>query len=180
MAPLDVPLSGRIPPGELAEEGRVLGRLTDIGWGNRLRTLFADASDEPVPDDVFEACVRVLAAWEWPVRPAGVVTVASRHRPRLPTSLGERIATTGRLPLLGTVQATGDTSPRANSAQRVAALWHGLRLPDDLAARVAGLAGPVLLVDDRVDTGWTMALATRLLRTAGAPGVLPFALATTT
>jgi ATP-dependent DNA helicase RecQ len=178
MASLGVPLSGRIPAAELAEEGRALGRLTDIGWGNRLRTLFADTADGPVPDDVFDACVRVLAAWEWPARPAGVVTVASRRRPRLPWSLGERISSTGRLPLLGTVEAAADITTRANSAHRVAALWHALRLPDAVAARVAGLDGPVLLVDDRVDTGWTMAMAARLLRTAGAPTVLPFALAT--
>jgi ATP-dependent DNA helicase RecQ len=39
--------------------------------------------------------------------------------------------------------------------------------------------GPVLVVDDRVDTGWTMTVAAKLLRDAGAPAVLPFALATT-
>jgi ATP-dependent DNA helicase RecQ len=37
----------------------------------------------------------------------------------------------------------------------------------------------VLLVDDWIDTGWTMTLAARLLRQAGAPAVLPLALATT-
>ena len=37
--------------------------------------------------------------------------------------------------------------------------------------------GPVLLVDDLVDSGWTMALVARLLRRSGVPGVLPFALA---
>jgi ATP-dependent DNA helicase RecQ len=35
----------------------------------------------------------------------------------------------------------------------------------------------VLLVDDLVDSGWTMALAARLARQAGAPAVLPLALA---
>ena len=85
----------------------------------------------------------------------------------------------GRLPLLGTLRTAQDTSRRANSAQRVAALWHGLRLPDELTGRLAELDGPVLLVDDRVDTGWTMTVAARLLRTAGAPAVLPFALAAT-
>ena len=37
----------------------------------------------------------------------------------------------------------------------------------------------MLLVDDRIDTGWTMTVAARLLRQAGAPAVLPFALAVT-
>ena len=41
----------------------------------------------------------------------------------------------------------------------------------------AGLGGPVLLVDDQVETGWTMTVAAKLLREAGAPAVLPLALA---
>jgi ATP-dependent DNA helicase RecQ len=40
-------------------------------------------------------------------------------------------------------------------------------------------AGPVLLVDDLVVTGWTMTLAARSLREAGATEVLPLALAVT-
>jgi len=39
------------------------------------------------------------------------------------------------------------------------------------------LAGRVLLVDDLVDSGWTMTMVTRELRRAGAPEVLPLALA---
>jgi ATP-dependent DNA helicase RecQ len=35
----------------------------------------------------------------------------------------------------------------------------------------------VLLVDDLVDSGWTMAIVARLLRQTGAPDVLPLALA---
>jgi ATP-dependent DNA helicase RecQ len=36
---------------------------------------------------------------------------------------------------------------------------------------------PVLLVDDRTDTGWTLTEAARVLRTAGAGEVLPLVLA---
>jgi ATP-dependent DNA helicase RecQ len=35
----------------------------------------------------------------------------------------------------------------------------------------------VLLVDDRIETGWTMTVAARLLREAGASAALPLALA---
>jgi ATP-dependent DNA helicase RecQ len=38
---------------------------------------------------------------------------------------------------------------------------------------------PALVVDDRIETGWTMTVAARLLRQAGARGVLPLALAVT-
>ncbi|MGO9502969.1 MAG: hypothetical protein ACLPUO_15660, partial [Streptosporangiaceae bacterium] len=74
--------------------------------------------------------------------------------------------------------ATGQASGgQANSAQRLLAVWRELRMPAALGAAVAGLDGPVLLTDDRVETGWTMTVAARLIREAGAPAVLPLALA---
>jgi ATP-dependent DNA helicase RecQ len=54
-------------------------------------------------------------------------------------------------------------------------VWSGLdtgALPD-----LTGVGGPVLLVDDVIDSGWTMTVAARAVRRAGAPSVLPFALA---
>ena len=38
---LGVPVKGRISPGERMLEGRVLARLTDLGWGGTMRELFA-------------------------------------------------------------------------------------------------------------------------------------------
>ncbi|WP_026423099.1 RecQ family ATP-dependent DNA helicase [Actinokineospora inagensis] len=178
MATLGVPLSGKIPASRVAQPGRAVGRLTDIGWGNRLRALFSSTEDGAVPGDLVDACVRVLAAWDWETRPAGVVTVGSTRRPHLVRSVGERLSTLGRLPLLGEI-AVSASAPQANSAQRLAWLWKTITLPDDVAARVQDLTGPVLLVDDRVDTGWTMTVAAALLRDAGADAVLPFALAVT-
>jgi len=46
-----------------------------------------------------------------------------------------------------------------------------------LAAALSTVDGPVLLVDDLVDTGWTATLAARELRQAGASAVYPLALA---
>ncbi|WP_436495228.1 RecQ family ATP-dependent DNA helicase [Actinokineospora sp. HUAS TT18] len=177
MSTLGVRLSGKIKPEQCAETGRALGRLTDIGWGNRLREVFA-APDAPIPDDVFDACVKVLAAWDWARRPVGVVTIASGSRHALVSSFGSRIAQIGRLPLLGEI-STGERAPRANSAHRLAQLWGSLQVSDTLAARVSEVEGPVLVIDDRVDTGWTMTVAAAMLRDAGAEGVMPFALATT-
>jgi ATP-dependent DNA helicase RecQ len=175
MAELEVPVSGRIAFDELAEPGRVIGRLSDIGWGTRLRELLAgaDAPDVPVPKDVLDACVRVLAGWGWAERPLGVVGVGSRGRPHQVAQLARRIAEIGRLPLLGMLDPAGERPvAHANSAQRLGAVWHGLAAP-----AFTPPAGPVLLVDDVIDTGWTMTVAARLLRRAGAPAVLPFALA---
>ncbi|PNG18765.1 RecQ family ATP-dependent DNA helicase [Streptomyces cahuitamycinicus] len=189
---IGVELKGRIPAGEQAATGRALGRLSDIGWGNRLRPMLApQAPDGPVPDDVAKAVVDVLADWargpggwapgapEAGPRPAGVVTVASRTRPQLIGSLGARIAEIGRLPLLGAVEYTGDahSGSRSNSAQRLKALDGALAVPPALASALAEAQGPVLLVDDYTETGWTLAVAARMLRRSGAQGVLPLVLA---
>ncbi|MGW7081882.1 RecQ family ATP-dependent DNA helicase [Streptomyces sp. NPDC054871] len=194
LAAVGVDLKGRIPAGEQASQGRALGRLSDIGWGNRLRPMLApQAPDEPVPDDVAKAVVGVLADWAkgpggWasgsadaPPRPAGVVTMSSHTRPQLIQSLGARIAEIGRLPLFGSIEyaAGADTAhvPRTNSAQRLRALDGTLTVPSELAAALQEAGGPVLLVDDLTDSGWTLAVAARMLRRAGAKGVLPLVLA---
>ncbi|MCT4352508.1 RecQ family ATP-dependent DNA helicase [Streptomyces sp. Je 1-79] len=189
-----VDLKGRIPAGEQSSGGRALGRLSDIGWGNRLRPMLSErAPDGTVPDDVVQAVVRVLADWAkgpggWasgspdaPARPAGVVTIASRNRPQLVGSLGQRIAEIGRMPLLGAVEYAPEAEElrisRTNSAQRVVGLHQSLMVEPALAERLASAGGPVLLVDDLSDSGWTLAVAARLLRRAGAEGVYPLVLA---
>ncbi|MFG1636218.1 RecQ family ATP-dependent DNA helicase [Pseudonocardia alni] len=175
MKDIGVPLSGRIGAGEQAASGRAIGRLSDIGWGTRLRELVT-GGDDPVPADVLDALVRVLAGWGWEQRPVGVVGIGSRTRPHQLDHLARRIAEIGRLPLLGTLSPAGERpAATENSAQRLAAVWEGLdsaTVPD-----LSGVDGPVLLVDDVVDSGWTMTVAARALRRAGAPEVLPLVLA---
>src|SRR5579875_2163538 len=182
MKDLGVDASGKIPPALSAEPGRALGRLTDPGWGTRLRALLADdAPDEPPAADLVEAVVKVLAAWDWAARPGAVATVPSRTRPLLIEGLAKRIADMGRLPYLGSLAYTdGGPGPRRhNSAQRLRSLWPALTVPEPLSDALADAPGPVLLIDDRIETGWTMTVAARLAREAGAPAVLPLVLAVT-
>lgn len=173
-------LSGRIAAKLSAEPGRALGRLTDLGWGNQLRALFReDGGDGPVPDELFDAVLKVLAAWRWTERPTAVVSLPSGRRPELVASLAERISSVGRLSHLGKLgYRSGSPGAQFNSAKRVQAIRRTLVLPRALAAVVEQTSGPILLVDDRVDTGWTMTIAAALLRRAGAKVVLPLALAT--
>jgi len=167
---LGIGLSGRISGG--AEPGRVIGRLTDLGWGARLRQLL-DGPDGEVPDAVVQAAVAVLKAWNWKERPVAVMGLDSERHPLLIGSLVTRLAELGRLQNLGTLYYRPQRRPvtAANSAYRVAALV------DSWEAPTLDVSGPVLLVDDLVDTGWTMTMATQVLRSAGAPAVLPFAMA---
>ena len=171
LAKLGIKLSGRITDGP--EAGRVIGRLTDLGWGERLRRLLDDA-DGPVPEVMVRAAVDVLAAWDWAQRPVAVMGLDSVKHPVLIGSLVDRLSELGRLTNLGIVRYTPDRRPvtAANSAYRIAALNDSWEVPD-----LSASPGPVLLVDDVTDSGWTLTMAARELRRAGAPAVLPFALA---
>lgn len=174
---LGVPVKGKLAAGQQLEPGRALARLTDLGWGGRLRDLLAeDAPDQPVPPAVLDACVRVLADWDWNARPGVVAAMPSRRRPVFIESLARGLAGIGRLPFAGTLEWRGGPpsgAPGGNSAFRLASVWNrfsadGLDLP-------AGV--PVLLVDDLVDSRWTITVAGQELVRAGAGAVLPFAAA---
>jgi ATP-dependent DNA helicase RecQ len=173
---LGVPVRGRIPATEQADEGRALARLTDLGWGGTLRELFAaGAADAPIQPSVLAACVRVLGDWGWAERPVAVVAMPSRSKPQLVSTLARGIADVGRIPLLGALDLVDGGpvgGPGGNSAFRLAGEWGRFS-----AASLDIPAGPILLVDDLVDSRWTMTVAARELRRAGAIAVLPFALA---
>ena len=179
-------VKGRIPLVERVEPGRVVARLTDLGHGNALRELFAsDADGKPVdaevPTQLAGACLQVLREWDWDERPVAVAWVPGLSRPRLVAALGEGLARAGRLHVLGPLGLAPGVAPlpRANSTFRVRNLWTRFHVTPQQEAVLPGLPGPVLLVDDLVDSRWTMTVAGRLLKRAGARAVLPFALAAT-
>jgi ATP-dependent DNA helicase RecQ len=181
---LGVEAKGKIPVDDRAESGRAVARLTDLGWGGTLRELFtAGAPDRPIPDEMLGACVRVLKDWSWAQRPAAVVSIPSRSRPQLVDSMARGIARIGRLHDLGILDLVGEgarSGPGGNSAYRLADVWGQLAVGPELASGLQSLGGqPVLLIDDRVDSRWTLTIAARELRRAGAGSVLPLVLAQT-
>jgi len=173
LANLGVELKGKITDG--AGEGRAVARLTDLGYGQALRELFRPGRpDGPVPVPLVRAVVEVLGDW----RPAvdGIVVVESATRPTLTADLADGLSRYLKVPVLGRYSLADPTvepgQGAMNSAQRVAAVGRRFRLEaDDLTGR------RVLLVDDLVVTGWTLTLAARAVRRAGADAVLPLALA---
>ena len=177
---LGVPAKGKIAPGERMLDGRALARLTDLGWGGTLRAVFSPSNiDAPASPQLISACIRVLGEWGWDERPAAVVSMPSRSHPLLVESVATALAEVGRLPYLGSLDLVGDGpvgEPGGNSAYRLQSVWGGFAVGGALGSALPGLSGPVLLVDDLVDSRWTLTVAARVLRQGGAAGVLPFAL----
>jgi ATP-dependent DNA helicase RecQ len=105
----------------------------------------------------------------------------SRGKPALVESLARGISEIGRIPYLGQLEMEhgGPTGGRGgNSAYRLAGVWDRLVVGPELGTAVAGLGGQsVMLIDDLVDSRWTVTVAGRALRRAGAGAVLPLALA---
>ena len=183
MAALEVPVSGRIRPGESHEPGRAVARLDALGWGSLLRALFAGGTesagaDGPLPPALRSPVTEVLDAWSPAVD--GVVFVVSSSRPQLVEHLAGGVARHLGVPVVGVLRPLPHVSAGrhdVNSAQRLAGIWERLVLDVAPSAR-DGLEGRrVLLVDDRYDSGWTVTVASRLLRQAGAAAVHPFVLA---
>lgn len=182
---LGVPVKGKIPADQLFAEGRVLARLTDLGWGGPLRERFAEgAPDAPISEELLAACVEVMKdwaaeGWSGAGRPAAVVSVPSRSKPLLTRSFAEGIARIGQLPYLGELAILdgGPTGSRGgNSAYRLAGLWERFAVPAGITAELPA-EQTVLLIDDLVDSRWTLTITARALRQAGVGSVLPFVLA---
>ena len=173
---LGIGLKGKLRAEALAQPGRALARLSDLGWGTPVRESL-QGEDAEVSEQLVRGAIRVLAEWGWSRRPDVVVSMPSRKHPVLVDSLAQSLARVGQLPYAGALDWAegGPTStPDTNSAFRLAGLLGKFAVSRELAERINGAS--VLLVDDEVVSRWTLTVAARELRGAGAAEVLPFAL----
>jgi ATP-dependent DNA helicase RecQ len=170
-AGLDAP-RGKIKPGERAEVGRTLCRVADAGWWPAVRHALDQGE---VDDELLAGVARVLKRWPWSARPTWVTWIPSRtHGPAL-ADLATKLGRIGRLEVHEALRSDPER-PRQdvmeNSVHRLANVWGSLRAVDGALP-----SGPVLVIDDVIDSGWTMTVAAAELRAAGAAAVLPFGLA---
>jgi len=168
-------LSGRIAPDVQAQPGRALCVWGDAGWGGLVRQ--GKYRDRRFADELVEACVRLVREWNPQPGPAWVTSIPSLRHPDLVPDFARRLATALNLPFDAVLEKTDDRPEQktmANSTQQA----HNV--DGSLAIGAQALrAGPVLLVDDMVDSRWTLTVAAWLLRSHGSGEVLPLALALT-
>ncbi len=179
---LDAP-KGRIKPDRQARSGRALCRLGDGGWHVVVENLLESGATE-VSEEMVRAIAGILKRWEWDERPTWICPMPSRRRQPIIDSVAEQLGFLGKLPVYRALAATvSELAPadafqadQANSAHQVTNMWHRLSTDGVELPEPAILAGPVLLIDDEIDSRWTMTVAAHRLADAGAGPVLPFAL----
>ena len=168
-------VSGRIPEGLRAEAGKALCIWGDAGWGRTVRSGKYENGD--FPDELVAASAELIREWDLEPSPAWVTCIPSSRHPSLVPDFAKRLADALKLPFSDSLIRTGqrpEQKDMANSTQQA------LNVDGSLGVLVDKLIqGPVLLVDDMVDSRWTFTVASWLLRSRGCQEVWPFALAYT-
>lgn len=178
---------GRIAADSQARVGRALARLGDGGWDTVVEGLFKLARNgDPleVSEDMVQACAGVLKRWDWAERPTWICPMPSRRSQSVIDAVADAIAALGKLPVHRAIVADlSELAPadqyqteQANSAHQVLNMWHRLRVDPLLLPAGSVGGGPVLLIDDEVESRWTVTVASHRLVQAGTGPVLPFAL----
>ena len=165
-------LKTTIPEALRPAPGRVLCVWGDSGWGGEVADgkyragKFSDALVEA-------AAALVREKWKPDPAPAWVAAVPSARHPELVNSFARRLAAKLNLafvPVLRRARAIQPQKEMQNSVQQARNLLGAFAIGETPP-------GAVLLVDDVVDSGWTLTLLSVMLRQRGCPAVYPFALA---
>ncbi|SHN39562.1 RecQ family ATP-dependent DNA helicase [Rhizobacter sp. OV335] len=164
-----------IAQGLRGEAGRVLSRWGEPVWGQLVARGRAQGRFD---DELVEAAAELVRdRWAEAARVTWVTCIPSMRQPELVPDFARRLAEALGVPFRPALVKTRETQPQRDMENRFHQCHNldGAFVVDDQQ----GVDGPVLLVDDLVDSAWTLTLATALLRQAGAGAVYPFALAVT-
>jgi len=166
-------LQGNLPQNLRAETGRVLSRWGDAGWGQLVAD---DKHSGRFRDELVEAVADMLTTrWKPSPGPKWVTCVPSRNHPTLVPDFAARLAKRLGIPFIASVTKVRVNEPQKEQQNR----FHQCRNLDGVFAITGNISPePVLLVDDVVDSGWTMTIIAALLRRSGSGAVWPVALST--
>ena len=155
------------------QPGKALCVWGDAGWGR----LVSDGKyrGDRFADELVDACAALVREWQQVPRPAWVTAVPSHRRPHLVPDFASRLAQALELRFQSVLERK-ETRPEQKTMEN----------SDKQARNVIGslavdrrqvLQGPVLLVDDMVDSRWTFTVVAWELRRRGSGEVWPLALA---
>lgn len=158
-----------------AQPGKALCVWGDAGWGGLVRQ--GKYHDGHFSDDLVAACVKMIQEWNPQPSPTWVTCVPSLRHPELVPNFAQRLAAALGLPfhmVIAKTDARPEQKTMANSTQQARNIDGSLALNGQPIP-----PGPVLLVDDMVDSRWTLTVSAWLLRQSGSGVVWPMALSQT-
>ena len=163
-----------IPAAERSEVGQALAVWGDDGWGRSIER--GKYADRRFRDDIVDALAALLDSWSPPTPIQWVTAVPSSRSgdlvPDAARRLAERLGVSYR-PAIERIAERPPQEAQANSAHQRS------NVEDAFAVSGEVSTGAVLVVDDLIDSGWTLTEVGRVLRRAGSGPVVPLALATT-
>lgn len=162
---------GRMPQTLLARQGKALCIRGDSGWGELVEE---GKRTGRFSDELVDACVRLFYEWRPVPPPQWVTCIPSLRHPHLVPDFAARLARALNLPFHPVLAQTVDRPPQHTMANSTR---HALNVDGTLRLTERPPQGPVLLVDDIVNSRWTFTIASWLLRRAGVAAVFPLALA---
>ncbi len=156
--------------------GRSLCYYGDAGWGKLIRSGKYQAGH--FCNELIDASVDLIDNnWQPDPRPTWVCAIPSnRHRTLVP-DLASSIAEKLKIPFIPALRRVHD-APEQKSMQN--GTMQSRNVIGTLAVEGNFPDGPVLLIDDIIDSGWTLTIAGYLLRKNGSGLVYPFTLAQAT
>lgn len=157
-----------------AAEGRVLSQWRDGGWGE----LAANGKELGHFDDALVSAMAemIQSRWQPNPKPTWLCCVPSLGHPMLVPDFAQRLANALGIPFVNCVTKVRQNEPQKWQNNR----FHQCRNLDGVFAASAHIPpGPVLLVDDMIDSGWTMTVIAALLKQAGSEHVYPLAISST-
>jgi len=167
-------VSGRIATDRQAQAGRLLCMWGDAGWGSLVRQ--GKLHDGVFTGQLVEACAAMVRSWAPQPAPGWVTCIPSHRHASLVPDFARRLAQALNLPFHPVLEKTDDRPAQKqmeNSSQQARNVDGSLQIQGQVPA------GPVLLVDDMVDSRWTMTVAAYILLSNGSGPVYPLALAST-
>lgn len=165
-------LRGNLPHNLRASEGRILSRWADAAWGGLVEQ---DKHAGHFRDELVGAVADMInQRWKPTPRPEWVTCVPSLKHPELVPNFAQRLAAKLGLPFHQVIFKVLDNEPQKLQNNR----YHQCSNLDGVFAASDNIPQtPVLLVDDVIDSGWTMTVLAALLKDRGAGNVYPVALA---
>jgi ATP-dependent DNA helicase RecQ len=162
-----------IPAALRANDGRALCTWRDAGWGEEV--VKGKHAEERFSDRLVEASAAMFRRWNPTPAPTWVTSIPSRRHPTLVPDFARRLAEALQLPFrmaLVKIRDTAEQKEMHNSPMQEQNAKGSFAVDKNEVQ-----TGSVLLVDDLVDSKWTMTVAASQLREHGAGEVWPMALA---